>query len=76
VLGRFFRKGLIALVIYGCVTGVFYWSPWLTGKIKPYLNAALTESIDFVKVKTVVADLFSYPSTTEPDSVSPSNVQD
>jgi hypothetical protein len=57
---RFFLRALVALLIYCCVVGAFYWSPWISGKIRPYLYAALTESIDFVKVRAVVTDLFSY----------------
>jgi hypothetical protein len=65
VPGRFFVRALVALFIYCCVIGMFYWSPWLSGKIKPYLHAALTESIDFVQVRAVITDLFSYPQAPQ-----------
>ena len=62
---------MVALLIYCCVVGAYYWSPWISGKIRPYLYAALTESIDFVKVRAVVTDLFSYspaPETPYPET--------
>lgn len=68
---RFFLRALVALLIYCSVVGAFYWSPWISGKIRPYLYAALTESIDFVKVRAVVTDLFSYspaPETLYPET--------
>ncbi len=58
--GRFFLRALAALFIYCCVIGMFHWSPGLSGRIKPHLYATLTESIDFVRVKAVITDLFSY----------------
>ncbi|NLB73855.1 MAG: hypothetical protein GX795_07495 [Firmicutes bacterium] len=63
--GRFLLRALVAVLIYCCIIAMFYWSPWLSGKGKPYLHAALTESIDFVKIKAVIADLFSYSSVPQ-----------
>ncbi|HXL04493.1 MAG: hypothetical protein GX872_02920 [Firmicutes bacterium] len=76
MLRRFFLKALAALVIYCCVMGIFRFSPWLTGKIKPYLSAQLTESIDFTKVKAVMVDLFSSSSTQLPGYVEPRDAED
>lgn len=75
VLRRFFLRALAALIIYCCVMGIFHFSPWLTGRIKPYLRAQLTESIDFAKVKAVMADLISYSQTPRPGYVEPPDVE-
>lgn len=75
MLRRFFLKALAALIIYCCVMGIFHYSPWLTGKIKPYLHAQLTESVDFKKVKAVMADLLSYSPAPQQGYVEPPDME-
>ncbi len=65
MLNRFFRRALVAFIVYYCMMSILQWSPWLADRVKPQLLPVLTESIDFVKVKTVVLNLFVNLSTLE-----------
>ncbi len=67
MLRRVFRKALPALIIYCCIAAVLRWSPWATGKIKPYLHSILTESTDLNKVRGIIAELFFGPAPSLPE---------